>query len=429
MKIPVNRSIPLLLLCLASAWIGWLLGLPDSTAEGRDGTESRSEPRRPGRDASAAAGIRPSGPKARTPQQFAALKKSLMSRFMESPYAWEDWELREQTAAILATLTTEELKDFADSLGKSGLDRFVTFTKHPGGQSALLREILLQWGLRDPAAAVLCEVSHEHSAAGNHVLRAWLERAPGEAEAWVFSDDFPTGYESISSGLRALILEEKAAHDFGAALDLWSGFQAADRTWGIRNFVDYLEKDPSKIADLVAKIAAQSSSGQAMSDYRTLISSLAGRSADQAAALIETLPVSDEDRRALAVNWAEGWAMKSPAEAFAYWASLGEESPSSTMVDRFSMWASRDPAKAGAWVAGLEAGPARHRFEEKVVSQLMGMGDFGRAADFSKIIPDPEQRLRQLKIVHRGWQERNPRAAGEWLAKLPEADRAALGGD
>lgn len=118
------------------------------------------------------------------------------------------------------------------------------------------------------------------------------------------------------------------------------------------------------------------------------------------------------------------WAMKDPVQAFAKWAELGRDDVPPILLEALSRWR-RNPAgreQTMEWAKNLSPGPARDRFK----IQLLGGNGYQQDAELRASLDNPTQRILQMKIVLRRWQETSPKDASDWLAKLPVDDRQAL---
>ena len=78
------------------------------------------------------------------------------------------------------------------------------------------------------------------------------------------------------------------------------------------------------------------------------------------------------------------------------------------------------------WVNGLEPGPVKEQFKNHMVGRLATFERFTESAQLSTSIEDPTERLRQMKLVKRIWEERYPKSANDWFSKLPPEDQASM---
>ena len=83
--------------------------------------------------------------------------------------------------------------------------------------------------------------------------------------------------------------------------------------------------------------------------------------------------------------------------------------------------------QAIAWVNGLDPSPAREQFKAGLIRNMSRYERYQQAAEVSSALVDPTERIRQMKIVKREWEERFPFWSNEWYGKLSQEDRDALG--
>lgn len=94
----------------------------------------------------------PAEPMASRPlAELVSLKEKLKQSYAACPSAEHDWVLRGQTAAVLATMTTEELKELLDELLVRNKDGIMLRVDQP--HLILAEDLLREWGRKSPVAA------------------------------------------------------------------------------------------------------------------------------------------------------------------------------------------------------------------------------------------------------------------------------------
>ncbi len=413
--------------CVVAALTGYLLARSDhDDAKGRTGAWfDRNSPAADGTNTPdpLAPG---SASKQRTAAQLKAFKDDLRARFERSPSAERDWVLREQAAALLATLSTSELEAFAREFAPSGEGPFIRHESDAG--TTLMREIFRQWGLKDPAAASVGLADTGWWDAGTMAFGDWLRRDPAAASAWVNAGDFPPGSEQIVAALQRELLNRQVATDFPAAVTTLGKLDPEAQQKTLLNWSRRLALDPESRAELLALVASRGDPDFAKKCYQALVAEMSRKSPSDAAEFVEASGLPEEQKDGLHDEVLGAWATQNPQEAFARWAELKEEKAPVPLLRAMDRWSSNSPGAEEAieWVKALHPGAARDQFKTHLVSSMSDGERYAQAAELSATLDDPVERLRQMKSVKRQWEEKFPQHAKQWYDKLPQEQRDAL---
>lgn len=360
--------------------------------------------------------------KQRQPAQFAALKKEIMESFANSPSSEHDWALRAQTAALLATLNDSELKDFISELTPPQ-DGSIS---SEDWQSDLIGQIYQAWGLRDPAAA--CGSMTHGWMLGMGAFDDWLRRDP-EAAAAFFEKHLSSGeMDPLAVSMQRRLLNQQALTDLQGASQSLAGIDPLVRQSMLTTWTRMFANDPAKRQELVDLLISMNNPKMSETCLKSLIGEFSERSPSEAAAMIETLAVSEEFKDQLSHEVIGKWARKDPKQAFGAWIERGETKVPAPLMRAMDGWSLNFPGVTESieWVEGLEPGPVKEQFKNHMVGHLATFERFAESAKLSTSIADPTERIRQMKLVKRIWEESHPKNANEWLSKLPPEDQTAV---
>lgn len=413
-------------LCLGAAGLGyWLAGgslvfseATPSSASGQVGdttilsnASSQLSP--------AVAGLGRSS-RSRSEAELIALKKDLRSRFAISPFAFGDLPLREQTAAILATMSADELEAFAHDFDKEPVDAMF-----PTPDQALLREIMRQWAIKDPGAASLNAAKHPERPA-SHVFEDWLKRDLAAAEAWLKGDNFADGDKSALDGLRKSFLKQKGSADFDSARQYWSSLDQERRDEVLIEWGETFANDLQRRSELLGLLQESGDDQLRLDVYKKLAGTMAVKSPKDAVEFVENSDLPEASKDALYDKVLGHWSEKDPKAALDWWKSLGQnEAPPKGLNAGIFKMVILNPDEATKWVRDLPPGPARDGFEDSLMENLLTF-HIRNAADFSASIQDPARRHKHLREVFRQYSEKGSEFANRWLDGLPEEDRTAV---
>ncbi len=420
-----TKPLALIAACGLAAAAGYALGRSSSPATEEAGNL------RAGRleKAAASPGPRPVGgaraERERTEEEVTALKTRLMERFSISPWAWNDWALRQQAAALLATMTADELREFAGELD-TPWGEMRDFPVSQGYGHALAREVFRQWALKDPAAASLGSFRHRW----NHdVFGEWLKRDPAAAEAWVTGGNFPPGSEEAAAGIFQDFVRRKAGEDFEAARGHWQALERKGQEDVLWQWSRRFSGDADRREALLQMASSLNDEELYLRCVNTMTAGLAERSPAEAIAFLEESGLAGEERERMMPALLASWARQDPASALDHWLGLAEQTIPPAIHTGIYNWHLRDSAAAGAWVEKLGSGEMRDRFRQGVATGLTEEKNFDQAAEVVEAIRDPELRLRQLKVLKRQWDAHHPSGAEAWFGALSAEERAAIRGE
>lgn len=363
----------------------------------------------------------------RSAEQLAALRKDLCGRFEDSPSAEYDWALHGQAAAILATMSAQELQEFAKELSASEPVGASMFREVPAWKRALEGEIFRQWGLKDPAAACLGTIRfYREPDARSQVFDDWLRRDPAAATAWMNAGNFPPGGEKYAGALQQDLLNHQAATDFAAARESLGKLDAEAQKRRLLDWSQKLARDPAKREELLALLASRGDAEFTQKCLQSMVGEMAVQSPYDASVYVESSDLPDEQKHALSEQVLGQWAFQDPPQAFARWAELKDDSEApKPLLKAMDNWSLNSPGaeEAFEWVNKLDAGPAREQFKGRLIERMSGGGRYPQAAELSASLDDPAERIRQMKIIKRNWQGKG---GEEWYRGLPQADRDAM---
>lgn len=359
--------------------------------------------------------------KTRSPAQLAALKESLRGLFENSTDAAHDWPMREQAAAILVTMSPQDLEEFSKEWRFTGsVTNLRSFREI---KDPLYHEILEHWGRKDPQAA--CQsLAETNIGALAEVFAQWQQRDQAAARAWLEQAHFPKESDEIRAIVERNFLKQQVTDDFAAARDALATLKPDDQKQMLEEWSKLLAHDPDKRAELLSQLASRGDAELTAKCYQKLIEEMADKSPNEAAVFIESTNLTEEQKNKLSDQVMGNWAMKDPVRAFAKWAELGREDVPAEMLEAISQWGGQPPdrPKTVEWIKTLPTGPARDKFSVRLIGRNSDQED----AELSASLSDPKQRIEMLKTMKRRWEASAPDDAKAWFEKLPQADKDAL---
>lgn len=422
MSRPLIRTSAVAAACLVSALAGYYLADgPAAAGSGSfaDSDEARHQAQASQNDAQVTSS---EARRPRTPEELLALRRELMSRFSSSPWAWGDLALREQTAALLSGLDAAELKALAEDLADS-VDEVKSLSRTEEFEPALMREILFQWALKDPAAA--CS-SPTAGTMAREVFLDWQKRDPKAAEAWLASSGFSQLPQDRQDLLRDTFFTGKAATDFAAAKDLLGTLKEEDRAKILLTWSRSYGTDPTLRPQILQLLEGIQDPGQRKQSYEALVWKMGKEVPREAVEMLESLDLPEQEKTALYDNVLGAWAGEAPKEALDWWKGLGQSEIPRTMMEGIFHWSIKSPQEASAWIRELPESPARQQCEDVAMDMMTRFDQFQYAVELGRTIHDPKRRQNHLRNVFRSWNETSPDAAKNWASKLPAEDRAAV---
>ncbi len=420
-----NRSVKMSIACGLSAVAGYLLANHPISGKEEFG-DSKNQARHPqverfGVDETMA---KPTA-KDRTAEQLTALKEKLLQQFKNSPAAAQDWVFRGQIQAILVTLNEEELQELVrDELVsvEPGSFRSWDSAKHQ-----FFEAVILQWTILKPADA--CQALLDiNSFSLSKAFRLWQKRDPYSAQAWLEHADFPEKSQRIKSQLVLRFLDRQVTTDFSAAKETLASLDLETQKKALLSWSQLVARDPTRRQEYLALLANRGDADSTEACFQSLVKEMARQSPAEAAAFVEASDLTEDRKDQLSHTLIGEWALKQPKEAFAAWAELKEDSAPEPLLRAIESWSLNFPGvdESIHWVKSLDAGPAREQFKEHLIEGLISGERFAQVADLSASLDDPAERIRQLKVVKRVWEERWKPGCDAWFAKLPEEIRRTV---
>lgn len=424
------RPFILAIACAGSAGIGFMLArgplltdqaVPTEGITGRSDAESNGQTgTRLSRPTTQASSVL-----TRSPEQLLALKNELRSILSASPALEFDWPVRERTAAVLATMSTAELEGFARELFPEDQGYRVD---GDDWRFVMLSEIFRQWGLKDPAGACLGMADSNWGRCGV-AFHDWLARDPEAVKAWLAKGGFPPEVEKRVASFKKILLDHEAGQNLAEAASTLGTMEPEMRNKTLVEWSKKMALDPDKRSQLLQYLATLNDPELEAKCHEALIHEMAVKSPWEASQFLENNPDLTEDQKhRFNQQVLAQWAFQKPQEAFARWAELKEEKAPKSLFRAFSDWSLNSPGAEQAieWTKSLHPGPARETFKTRLITSMASGDRFQQALDLSSTLDDPTERIRQMKLVKRAWEEKFPKWAQEWYDKLPQADKDAL---
>jgi hypothetical protein len=411
--------------CVAAALSGYWLARQTSVPAGIAG-EVRSGLARPATapEDNSAGRTDESAVKDRSAAQLLAMKEDLRERFIHSPEANHDWEWRQQTAAILATMSPQELGGFAKELlirDSSG-----NLLTTPYSHNPLFNEIVRQWALKDPLGA--CQTLGEvHRPSMIEAFGQWQQRDPAAAQAWLESARFSKENDELKAQLQQNLLSLEVTDDFAAARESLEKMSPDAQKRCLEEWSKLVAYDPDKRAELLALLAGRGDAELADKCYRKMIAEMADKSPNAAANFIESTNLSEEQKNKLNDQVVADWAMKDPVQAFAKWAELAREDVPAALIPALGQWSMNSPGaeQAQEWVKKLPPGAASDQFKLGLIRRWTNFR-YEQQLDVLATLTDSTQRIRELKQLKRKLGSGHPDEVNAFFEKLPQADRDAM---
>ena len=415
----------ILIACIAAAGAGyWIARQPLSNAGAEGGISSELTRAAASHEGNPGERRTDAVTKTRNPAQLLALKEDLRNRLKHCPAPDHHWGWREQTAAILATMSPQELEEFAKEFlftDPSGNVRPLQFIHNP-----LQREILRQWVLKDPEGACQSSITM-HRGSISELFGQWQLRDPAAALAWMERVQFPKDNDKVKALLKQNFLSQQVADDFAAARASLEKMDTDAQKQKLEEWSRLVAHDPAKRAELLALLASRGDAELADKCYQKLIGEMADKSPNEAANFIESTNLNEEQKNKLNDQVIGKWALKVPVQAFAKWAELARDDVPPALLPAIAQWSLNSPGaeQAQEWVKKLPPGSASDQFKLELIKRWGG-DRVEQIADLSASLNDPTQRIRQMKLVKRRLESYGPDGAKEWLETLPQTDREAL---
>ncbi|RYD61547.1 MAG: hypothetical protein EOP83_16745 [Verrucomicrobiaceae bacterium] len=332
-------------------------------------------------------------PSSRPPAELLSLKQKLRHSYAACPSAERDWILRGQTATLLATMSTAEVKQWFDEL----------MARHRAGRAVkagepdmiLASDLLREWGRRDPVAASMMIAEMPLYTDGRMAaFQDWLLRDPRAVERWMNS-----GGDAVPKELRKAWLSERVKSDPIDAIQQLTKLPPEDREsslleWSTsfallpgerKALLDAVREEPALLRRCAGRVAA----------------ALADRSVETAYAFVDTLDLPEE----LATSIDDGifvkWGMKDPQVAFAEWAKQQPTRLPENFLYVLDNWALNSPGAEQAikWLDTVQAGPVKEQIQAHFIADLADGDRFEQALRMCLSMENREEGKRQAVRV------------------------------
>ena len=346
--------------------------------------------------------------------ELALLKEKLKLSYTNCPSAEHDWILRGQTAAILSTMTTAELKALLDELVAHLKKRSRVSLDDPNG--VLVRDILREWCRKDPVAACTASIDGFQLAAGRiAAFQDWLLREPRAVERWMNS-----GGDAVPAELRKAWLAERVKSDPYDAIQQLTKLTPDQREaslleWSIsfalltgerKALLDAVRDDPAMMKKCAGKIAG----------------ALADRSVEEAYQFVDSLKLDESAATSLDDGIFIKWAMQDPQEAFAAWAAQKQDRLPEFFLHAMSSWSMNSPGAEQAikWLDSVQPGQAKEKIQVYFIERLTSGDRYRQALAMGIAMENREEGKRQVQRTVAVWKEKFPGDEKEWAQILRE---------
>jgi hypothetical protein len=347
----------------------------------------------------------------RPPAELASLKERLKHSYTTCPSAEHDWILRGQTAGLLDTMTTAELRTFLSEIAS-----IPAGNRWSEWRVILARDLMRAWSRRDPVGACLATGFPLVVPAGRlGAFEDWLQRDPEAVARWMRSGD------AVPVELRKAWLSEQVKADpYGAIQQLGSlapeAREASLLEWSTsfallpderKALLDAVREDPAMLRKCAGRIA----------------DALADRSVEEAYAFVDNLDAGEETATALDDRIFVKWGMRDPQVAFAAWAEQKQTRLPENFLHALDNWSMNSPGAEQAieWMDTVEAGPLKEKIQVHFIQQLTSGDRLDQAVEMALSIDNREEGQRQvLRVVETG-KQKFPGHDKEWAAVLRKA--------
>ena len=153
-----------------------------------------------------------------------------------------------------------------------------------------------------------------------------------------------------------------------------------------------------------------------------VISAIADRAPEQAAALLAELPAASQPTviSELAVTWAQN----DPDSAAAWVVQLPEGEAKSRAIGGIVVKKSQqDLVRTASWLEQLPVGASRDAAVREFTSRAVGTDPEG-AATWAATISDPKMRATEIERTTGQWLRKDKAAAAQWITRSPALDDA-----
>jgi hypothetical protein len=186
----------------------------------------------------------------------------------------------------------------------------------------------------------------------------------------------------------------------------------------------WAEMEPRKAFDYLNSLGEGEIKSQTMTEVAKIV---ARTDPEYLASEAESMPAS-RARRELVQELTKAWSEKDVRAALSWAQRLPEDQSKqdALAIIRFA-WAAQNPAEAASQLSELPAGDSRNSLLT-AIAERWGSSNPEAAMEWVRTLSQPEQALAAPCVIG-AWAERDPLAAGEFVAGLPQDEtqnRAAL---
>ena len=330
----------------------------------------------------------------RPPAEFLSLKQKLKQSYVASPSSAHDWVLRGQTAAVLATMTTAEVKECFDEL--MARLRAGNVLKAGEPDMILASDLLREWGRRDPVAAcmVIGEIPR-YTDGRMAAFQEWLSRDPRSVERWMNS-----GGNAVPTELRKAWLSERVKSDPLDAIQQLTKLPPEDRESSLLDWSTSFALMPGERKALLDAVREE----PALLRYCAgcMAAALADRSIEEAYAFVDSLNLPEEMAASIDDGIFVKWGMRDPQVAFAEWAKQQPTRLPKNFLSVLDNWSLNSPGAEQAikWLDTVDAGPVKEQIQAHFIEELADGDRFEQALRMCMSMENREEGKRQaLRVI------------------------------
>ena len=342
--------------------------------------------------------------------ELLSLKGKLKHSYTACPSSENDWILRGQTAAVLATMTTAELKEWFDEL--MARLRAGENVKMGEPDMILASDVLREWGRRDPVAACMMIAGMPRYTDGRMAaFQDWLLRDPRAVARWMKSGD------AVPEELRKAWLSARVKVDPYEAIQQLSSLTPEARESSLLEWstsfallsaerlalLETVREEPALMRQCAGRMAA----------------AVADQSIEEAYAFVDSLNLPEETANALDDVIFVKWGTSEPQVAFAEWAKQQPTRLPKNFLHVLDNWSLNSPGAEQAikWLDTVEAGPVKEEIQVHFIESLTSGDRFDQALEMSLSMKNREEGKRQAIRVIKTLKQKFPGAKVD-LSKL-----------
>jgi hypothetical protein len=258
------------------------------------------------------------------------------------------------------------------------------------------------------------------------VLRAWGEKDPRAAVAWVLQDENQS-FVNMEAALMGAATQPDLALQIGRELRDTNADSVSGAAYGTALVMALSRAGNFQTALQFANEMPDETRGHLIN---TLFNLWAQKQPAEAVKALDTLANSYDRARAFS-QIVEGWAASNPAELARYAVSLSADDDRTQAFDTaLAKWSLQDPASAGEWLNSLPASPELDRSIARLITQTDSVNRSPEVA-MSWIASIADSTLRNDSLLHvmKEWTGTDPEAAWHYIKEaswIGDNERAEL---